>query len=278
MSEQDMASLRERNPSAAEALDYSHIALEAQLDLGIRKLEIDVFYEPDKKRFPVGHVQVIDMNSQCEHLTACLVQAKNWSDAHPQHVPIWISFNAKDQQISGLPDPAAFTNQGFAEMDGVIEKVLGDRLIRPVDVMGLSWPKLSQARGKFLLVLDEQGDKRDHYWAGWQSRPMFTNSPEGHPAAAVMIMNNPIKQQREIQRLVRAGYLVRTRADADTKEARSGSIERREAAFASGAHAISTDYYLPADRFATGYQVKIDRGVRCNPVNTTQPCMISEYQ
>jgi hypothetical protein len=276
MSAANMQSLQARNPSAAEALDYNHIDLAAQLDLGVRKREIDVFYDPCSPRFPVGHVQVIDMNTQCEDLQTCLLQARAWSDSNRHHVPIWISFNTKDQSISGLPDPAPFTSQALVEMDGVIEQVLGVRLIRPAEVKGLQWPTVGSARGKFLLILDEQGDKRDAYWQDWQDRPMFTNAPFGHPAAAVMIINDPIEQQAEIRRLVLAGYMVRTRADADTQEARNGSTARREAAFASGAQAISTDYYLPADHFGTGYQVKLAAGVRCNPVNTEKNCAVSE--
>jgi len=61
---------------------------------------------------------------------------------------------------------------------------------------------------------------------------------------------------------------VRTRADADTEEARSGDTTRRDAALASGAHFVSTDYPVPDPRF-TDYRVGIPgEGVaRCNPVN-----------
>ena len=55
------------------------------------------------------------------------------------------------------------------------------------------------------------------YYEGWQQRPMFTNAPEGHPAAAIMIINDPIKDLMKF-RLVKAGYMVRTRADADTEK------------------------------------------------------------
>ena len=51
------------NPSLLESLEYEHIPLGDQLDLGIRKLELDVFYLADEERFLVGHVQQIDMNS-----------------------------------------------------------------------------------------------------------------------------------------------------------------------------------------------------------------------
>ena len=53
----------------------------------------------------------------------------------------------------------------------------------------------------------------------------------GHPSAAVRILNDPIRQADAIREAVAAGYVVRTRADADTREARVGETKRREAAF-----------------------------------------------
>ena len=105
---------------------------------------------------------------------------------------------------------------------------------------------------------------------------MFTNAPADHPAAAVMIINDPVARQDEIKRLVAQGFMVRTRADADTKEARDGSTHRRAAAFASGAQAVSTDFYLLAERYGSGYQVKLNPPIRCNPVTAPGPCAITE--
>ena len=273
----DMAGLRKQNPQAAQALDYAHVPLSQQLDLGIRKLEIDVFYLPKERLFTVGHVQQIDMVSHCKTLRVCLSQVRAWSDAHPRHIPIWISFNAKDQLIAGLPPPSPFDALAFRRMDEVLEAELGGRLIRPAEVkrdQQPNWPSLADARGKILLILDEVGAKRDLYWQGWRNRPMFTNAPITHPAAAILIRNDPIAQQEEIKSLVKAGDMVRTRADADTVEARSNDVRRREAAFASGAQAVSTDYYLPASHFSTDYQVKLQKVARCNPVSANKPCWV----
>ena len=84
-------------------------------------------------------------------------------------------------------------------------------------------------------------------------------------------INNPTE---EIEQLVLEGYLVRTRADSDTDEARNGDTSRRDLALASGAHYISTDYYRADPRHAesddwTDYSVQLPGGevVRLNPVN-----------
>ncbi len=264
------------NLKLVESLDYDHIPLGEQLDLGIRKLELDLFYFADHERFSVGHVQQIDMSSNCDSLRICLNQIISWSEDNPTHSPIWISFNAKDNYILGLPKPEIFTPEAFLLMDSIFEEMFGDKLIRPRDVVDLQWPLLDEARGKFILILDEDGKKRDIYYDGWEQRPMFTNAPEGHPAAAIMIINDPIGKFEEIQRLVKAGYMIRTRADADTQEARDNDVRRKEAAFESGAHAVSTDYYLPAAHFGNGYQVILPLPVRCNPITAPTNCKIYE--
>jgi hypothetical protein len=49
-------SLRARDPRLAEALDYYHLPLSAQLDAGVRQVEIDIFADPAGGRYahPAG--------------------------------------------------------------------------------------------------------------------------------------------------------------------------------------------------------------------------------
>jgi hypothetical protein len=49
---------------------------------------------------------------------------------------------------------------------------------------------------------------------------MFTNSEEGQPEAAWFNVNNAQNDGQRIRDLVAAGYMVRTRADEETKQAR----------------------------------------------------------
>lgn len=83
-----------------------------------------------------------------------------------------------------------------------------------------------------------------------------------------MTLNDPIGQAGQIRRAVKQGFIVRTRADAETREARTGDTRRREAALTSGAQYVSTDYLWPDPRFGTGYQVPLPQGAAatCNPV------------
>ena len=107
---------------------------------------------------------------------------------------------------------------------------------------------------------------------------MFTNSPPEDPEAAFLIINNPLTHGERIRSLVLEGFLVRTRADANTLEARAGDTSRRLAAFASGAHFISTDYYRPNPAFGTAYQVELPGGAIaiCNPARQQPDCGVLE--
>lgn len=295
-----MAALRQIDPALADSLDYAHAPLAEQLDLGVRKLEIDVFYDPggrlfprarrgaSESSFPVLHVQNLDDRSNCVDLLDCLAQLSAWSQAHPRHLPVFLSFNAKDDVIErpGFVRPLPFGEDAWAAFDAELRAGLGTRLISPAEVFAaerLIWPTLDDARGRFLAVLDEGGDKRRAYAGSgpaaerWRERAMFADLPEGSPGAAIMIVNDPQADFERIQRLVRAGYIVRTRADADTREARLGDTRRRDAAWASGAQLVSTDYYRPDPRFGTDYQVGVPGGgvARCDPLLVAERCNVN---
>lgn len=317
-----MQILRHRRLETARALDYAHPPLREQLEYGLRSLELDVFHDPEGGRyadphgpelveaqglppgppydpngrmetpgFKVLHVQGLDFRSNCLTFRRCLETVRAWSEAHPRHLPVIITLNAKDDSIGrpGFVEPLPFDSTAFAALDAEVRSVFGpDQLITPDDVRGTAptlraavqderWPPLSQARGQVMLVLDETGRKLDAYRTGHPSlrgRAMFADAPEESPEAAFHIVNQPVEQGGRIRRLVEAGYMVRTRADANTIEARTGETRRREAAFASGAHVVSTDYYRPDSTMGTGYQVSLPGGEpgRCNPVAAPPGC------
>ncbi|MDE0110408.1 MAG: phosphatidylinositol-specific phospholipase C1-like protein [Bryobacterales bacterium] len=308
--------LRENNPDSHKGLEYAHVSLPRQLDLGLRKLELDVFHDPEGGRYrrPYGlemlrqanllpeppydpqgfmqepglkvlHIQDIDFRSHVYTFRQALLELRAWSNAHPRHLPIVITMNAKDSRGRDPNSTPAlpFDKEAFDAWDAEIREILPDeKLLTPDDVRGAyltleaavldhAWPTLGESRGRFLFVLDETGEKLDTYLQGHSSlrgRVMFVNAMEGRPEAAFRIVNSPNEDFQYIQRLVRAGYLVRTRADANTQEARQGDYRRMEAAFDSGAQFISTDYYLPNPEFGTGYQVRLPGGGpgRWNPL------------
>jgi hypothetical protein len=141
-------------------------------------------------------------------------------------------------------------------------------------VLNLGWPRLGIARGKVLFLMDN-ASRRDLYITGHPSlagRVLFTNSNPGSPDGAFVEIND--SHDASIPGTVAAGYLVRTRADADTVEARANDTSTRDAAIASGAQYVSTDYPEPDPQIGTPYYVAIPGGMpaRCNPVNAPAGC------
>ena len=292
-------------------IDYSHVGLTAQLNRGLRALEIDVYADAKGGKyahpkgldwapgqpaydsagvmkapgFKVLHIQDIDFRSNCPTFRLCLEELKKWSAAHPDHEPGFITMNAKDEPMKkpGFTVPEPFTPAVFDALDQEIKDYLGTSyLIIPDQVRGTyptlesavrhqNWPTLAAAKGKFVFVLDEVGPKRAAYIAGHPSlkgRVLFADAEPGTPEAAIYILNNSKKDAATIKALVEKGYIIRTRADSDTQEARRNDRSSFEAAMQSGAQIISTDYYLPSTRFKSDYVISFDGGkyFRLNPL------------
>jgi hypothetical protein len=86
-------------------------------------------------------------------------------------------------------------------------------------------------------------------------------------------VNNSLTDGERIETLVGAGYMVRTRADADTQQSRDNDYTLQEAAWASGGHFVSTDYVVPDLDFST-YSAEVPGGYvgRCNPISAPAEC------
>lgn len=311
-----MSLVRMGDSKVAAGLDYSHAPLTDQLSDGARAIELDVVYDPQgglyahpagaamtglkvpdtyvkqmmKPGYKVMHVQDIDYGSVCVTFIECLQELRTWSAAHPDHVPILITLNAKDDEIPmpGSVTPLKFDTAAFDALDAEILSVFSkDELVTPDSVRGTlptlreavlqhGWPTLGQTRGKFLFALDEEGDKILAYQGGrktLEGRVMFVNAPEDSPAAAYLTLNEALTDTAHITTDVQLGYLVRTRADADTVEARSNNTARRDKALASGAQYVSTDYMRPDSRFGA-YQARMPEGfvAACNPQRHPERC------
>ena len=135
------------------------------------------------------------------------------------------------------------------------------------------------SRGKVLFALDNTDQHRIDYLHGnpsLEGRVLFVSSDPGEPSAAFIKMNEALGEDEDrIRQQVKAGFLIRTRADIPTEEARTGSTTRRDSAFRSGAHYVSTDY-PQVSPFGSGYIARLPGAerlaARCNPVNAPAGC------
>ena len=238
----------------------------------------------EKPGFKILHVQDVDFMSTTPTLEGALRQINDWSSQHPGHVPIFVLLELKEEVIPGLATrPERFEKEQLDALDSLIRSVIPvQRRLEPDQVRGSSaslseavktrgWPALDEVRGKVLFALDNEDRVRDLYLEGHPSlngRVLFVSVARDHPAAAWMKQNDAIKDFEEIERLVSEGFLVRTRADVDTREARNNDTTRREKALASGAQFISTDYPEPRPELGV-YQVSLPEKqvARLNPVS-----------
>jgi hypothetical protein len=240
--------------------------------------------------FKVIHILDIDFNSSCVTLVACLQSIASWSRAHSDHLPIFIAIRSNDGRtpMPGATRPIKFDGAIFNALDAEIRTVFkAGEIITPDLVQGSypklreavaahNWPKIGASRGKVLFVLDDNPQKVAIYLGARRSlegRVMFVNTDEKSPAAAFVTVENPIKDAAAIIAHVRAGLMVHTFADADTREARASNVLRRDRAFASGAQLISTDF-LVADKQISKYEVRIanNRVAQCDVQIAPQRC------
>ncbi len=310
---------KEFNP---KELDYAHEPLPVQLDsFHLRSFELDIYADPNgglfynrKKNnllgkpkpshidalkapgFKLLHIPDIDYNSHYPTFVSALTELKKWSDAHPQHLPIYIMVECKVESIAEKLKKMHFTNtlpftpEIVNDIDKEIKSVFGDSLnniITPDKVRGNyatlneavlahNFPTIGEARGKFIFVMMEVG--ADNYLLNHpslQGRAMFTFSSPDKPECAFIKFDDALENEAKISDAVKKGYIIRTRADSPNKQNRSGNYSQQQAAFRSGAQIISSDYYTPDIRYKkhpkkfTNYSTKFpgaDMG-RINPVN-----------
>lgn len=293
-----MGLIRMGGKKDAEALDYGHPSLQAQLDADVRALQFDVAYDPEggayknpagasmamdllpgdyikamsKPGFKVIHVLDVDYGSSCLALSDCLREVAAWSRAHPRHLPIIIALKTNDTKtpMPGATKPQPCDEAAMNALENEIRAVFTpERLITPDQLQGRhaslreaalahAWPKLGAARGKVMFVLDDSAAKIRAYQGSRKSlegRAMFVTGDE--TLAAFVSVADPQKDGSRIQQAVRSGLMVITRADEETREARENKTARRDAAFASGAQIVQTDF-AAADPAIGNYRVTLE--------------------
>ncbi|HUM51148.1 MAG TPA: Ca2+-dependent phosphoinositide-specific phospholipase C [Chitinophagales bacterium] len=286
-----------------DALDYDHEPLDMQLNkYKMRSFEIDIYADPDggkfynrqgnlfngipvasgidelrKPGFKVLHIPDIDYKTHFYTFKSMLQALKTWSDAHPNHIPITLLIETKEETVGdilgflGFTTAIKFTPALCDDIDTEIKSVFGDdlaKVITPDKVRGTfatlkdavlanNWPTIGEARGKFIFVME--GGAHEEYLSAHPSlrnRAMFVYADNNDKdESAFLIYNNPIRNNVDIRFAVSNNYIVRTRSDGPNNQNKSGDYTQQNAAFNSGAQVISTDYYR-ADPRSINYPSK----------------------
>lgn len=253
--------------------------------------------ELDAPGMKVLHIKDVDYNTHALTFRAALQVLKGWSAQHPRHLPLFVNVEAKQDSPGdnallaalGFQPAPPFDAAAADALDDELRSVFGpglDGILTPDRlrggrsdlhevVSGRHWPLLKDCRGQILFILE--GAATTDYVSGHPAltgRAMFVYGDPGQAETAFVLRNDPVGHMDEIAALVQQGYVVRTRCDEGTREVRNGDVSRRDAAFASGAQILSTDYYRPDPRAGqsgwTDYTALLPGRitVRANPVNT----------
>ncbi len=208
-----MELVRRTHPDAVQELDYWHRPLTQQLeDLNIRQVELDCYVDPEGGRFahPIGpkkaaelglppvpgndpegkllkpgikvmHIPDIDFKSSVLTLVDGLKEMRDWSLAHPRHVPVFILIELKDETLGpeftqALPWDAT----QLAELERTVLSVFPrQEILMPDDVRGSEaslpeaihkhgWPMLDSVRGKVMFGMDNEGTEQNNVF-DWSS-------------------------------------------------------------------------------------------------------------
>jgi hypothetical protein len=263
-------------PGEPAKLRYSHAPLSAQFDGGIRSIELDVRNRGG--RFVIAHVPLVDDRTAVPDFRYALEEIRLWSERTPGHVPIVVILELKDDWTFLDPRLKPWDRSALDRLDALIRAVFSPSgLLVPDDVragaaslesaiLARGWPALREVRGRVMFILHENEEYRRLYTEGnptLAGRAMFPCAPPGSPDAGVLILNDPVADGGRIRDLVRRGYLVRTRADADL----AIDPAQRRAALDSGAQVVSTDFPPGEPDPVTGYACVFPDGstVRARP-------------
>ena len=279
-------------------IEYEHAKLVEQLDTyGIRGFEFDVNYDPKggryykrringfvkgmKKRSDIAElkepgfkiIHITDVDYETNYLTfkSALKELNFWSNAHPDHIPIFVNIEAKGDGIGdysklakliGFKTALQFDSTAFSLLDQEIYDFMdSSRIFTPSDLRGAygtikerldaeGWPALNECLGKIFFIME--GNHKEmyiEYLDRGEGRPMFVYGAPKGSSTAFVVRNQPIGNVDKIKTLAKI-YMVRTRSDAGTLEARAGDYSRWIEAFQSQAQIISTDFYKANPEFS----------------------------
>ncbi|MFM7663391.1 MAG: Ca2+-dependent phosphoinositide-specific phospholipase C [Bacteroidota bacterium] len=220
-------------------------------------------YRPLKEPgFKVLHIPDVDYETNYLTLNDALDELNRWSLANPNHAPIFLNIEPKTSALGdeskilrklGFKKAIPYSQADLRSLDSLIKSQL-TTLYTPQEfrkgygtlrerVDSISWPVLGEARGRIFAIIDAGAS------LGYPTNgAAFVYGNVRDSNCVFLIRNEPIEHQEEITELTQS-FIVRTRADAGTLEARANNYLRLRAALLSGAQIISTDYYRADPRF-----------------------------
>jgi len=220
--------------------------------------------------FKLIHIPDVDYETNYILFKDALLEIKEWSDSHPNHFPIYINIEAKSYTLRseskflkflGFSKTIPFSHEVYNQLDQEISSVFKDSdLLTPAILKDTfinikarlhknGWPTINSCLGKVIFILE--GENCDIYRNDIEKgidRPMFVFGSPNDNSTAFLLRNHSMGHEKEMAELSEL-YIIRTRSDAGTLEARDNNYNRFKSCLKSKAQIISTDYYKPDPRF-----------------------------
>ncbi len=243
----------------------------AQLDAGVRSLELDVHYDPLLRAWSVYHEPWVDPRSSCACLSDCLRSVVAWSDARGgDHTLLVLVIEPKFNIDARNPFRNGATSALRRLQADILAVVPRGRVLTPAAVQGgaaslaaavtgaCGWPGAAETRGGFLFLLDVWAENAAAGVA-LRSLPLpeqlfFLRATESDPSAvptdAVIVEPEACGCAHGFDQsacsaafgaLVRAGFLVRT-SIGSAACAQHETPQRSAAAAAAGVQLLVTDF------------------------------------
>lgn len=234
----------------ARALNYEYLSLTKQLELGIRSMEFDLRLRKDQ--FMLTHVPLVDNSSVAPLFDQALQEIKLYSDHNPNHLPIIILLEIKDDWMILDHALQKIDSNHLIKLNNLLRLRLDDHLFEPHMMMesGISlketvqttgWPSLSELLGKIIFVLHPGSFTNMYYELDptLETLPMFIGAYKDQITedyASFVVHNTP--DVSSISNLVSQNFMVRTRIDSSLIFNESDF----EQAKLSGAQILTSDF------------------------------------
>lgn len=154
-----------------------------QLDAGVRFVEYDIHLGDYAKNgdYQIGHgspgaeVDHTPPNPASNDFADWLRMLAAWSDANPQHAPIALGLDAKND-FSSESSPAAGNPSA---LNDELLAILGDRMYTAAQLGDGAWPSTSALQGRILVVLSGNQTNRQHYRSDQGNAPAIGANAAG---------------------------------------------------------------------------------------------------
>lgn len=263
--------------------EYSHAPLPEQLQSqGVRAFELDV-HRTVGGTLEVYHIVGIDAETTCDTLDLCLMEIKGWSDANPEHLPIVVWLELKDD-TGGQP---LDTPEALALLDAAVTSVFPPaQLLTPDDVQGSfptlrerlqaeGWPTLGELRGQVLVTILDTDAPAEVYTSGYTTlagKPLFVRADSDQLALPWAAIAKLGIDETDAIAAAHAGNLVIATNVCGAAETDEACFAAREQAQDAGFHMLKDDFPAPVDDREYWLDFPDGRPARCNPVTAPPEC------